>query len=377
MTRASRTTLVAIVVAAVIGAAPGTAEASGYLQLATSGVARAQAWRDHRSHKRHGDRRWYDERLNDRDTYPLATIWGSVALFESIDLIDTTQPSRPHKRAVDAFARGAERYWDKRLPPGGGYAPYPGDRAANVQTWMDDNGWWGLAFFDAWRATREPRYLNDAQRAFNYSVGAGWDPAAGGLWWNTYRPYKSGVAMGATSLLGAYLYSATGNSSYLSWTKQLIGWATQNLWNAHDQLYAKDSFDDTSQPYVEGPFAEAHQLICQTTGDSYYCNQARALANRSYNRFYNRWSELNQGPQYDAIYLRVMLEYGAATGDGRWLELARHEADRALANSATSGGFYLRAWDGSDMSSHQAVPGMLRTHASTVELFAALARAGG
>ena len=372
--------LAAIVLAAALtlpAPAPARAAMPSYLQLAQSGAARAQAWRDHRSKRRHGDRHWYDEQLNDHATYPLATIWGAVPLFETLDLLDIAQPSAKHRRAVAAFAHGAERYWDPALPPHGGFAPYPGDRAANVQTWMDDDGWWGLAFFDAWRSTHEPRYLSDAERAFGYAVAAGWDQSAGGLWWNTHHPYKSGVAMGANALLGAELYGATRNGGYLATTEQLIGWATQHLWNSHDQLYAKDSYDDTSQPYVEGPFTEAHELICQTTGDAAYCSAARTLANRAYSRFYNPYSELNQGPQYDAIYLRVMLDYGRATGDGRWLALARHEASRALADARTGGGLYLRAWDGSDMRRHQAVPGMLRTHAATVELFAALAAAGG
>jgi len=367
--------LIAVLLLAAAATTANGADAN-YLQLAQRGAAQAQrTWRDHRDKRRHGDRRWYDERLHDHDTYPLATIWGAVPLFETLDLIELAHPSRKNRRAVDAFAHGAERYWDRRLTPGGGYAPYPGDRAPDVQTWMDDNGWWGLGFLDAWRATHESRYLADAERGFNYAYAAGWDPAAGGLWWNTHHPYKSGVAMGANALLSSLLYTATHDPSYLSTAEQLIGWATQNLWNAHDQLYAKDSFDQTSQPYVEGGFAEAHEVICQATGDSFYCNQARTLADRSYARFFNRYSELNQGPQYDVIYLRVMLEYGKATGETRWRALASHEAERALVNARTGNNVYLRAWDGSDMSRHQAAPGMLRTDAATVELFAALAGA--
>ena len=52
-----------------------------YLTLAQAGVAQAeQRWRNPRLG-------WYDERLGDRERYPLATIWGIVPLFESLDAI--------------------------------------------------------------------------------------------------------------------------------------------------------------------------------------------------------------------------------------------------------------------------------------------------
>ncbi len=56
------------------------------------------------------------------------------------------------RAAVEAFAKGAERYWDAALKPYPGFAPYPGDRGKTT-AWFDDNGWWGLAFLDAYRAT--------------------------------------------------------------------------------------------------------------------------------------------------------------------------------------------------------------------------------
>ena len=127
-------------------------------------------------------------------------------------------------------------------------------------------------------------------------------------------------------------------------------------------------------PYVEGPLTYAHEVICQATGDASYCAAARTLADRAFDRF----PELSMGPQYDTIYLGTMLAYGAATGDSRWRALAVHEADRAQANARDAvSGLYLRAWDGSDMGAHQAVPGMLRTDAATVSLFAWLAATPG
>lgn len=56
---------------------------------------------------------------------------------------------------------------------------------------------------DAYRATGEARYLRDADRALSFALAAGWDQRAGGLWWNTGHPYKSGEALAANSWLAA------------------------------------------------------------------------------------------------------------------------------------------------------------------------------
>ncbi len=151
-----------------------TAAQQGYLALARSGVAHAQRrWRDPR-------RGWYDARLDDHERYPLATIWDIVPLFESLDAITIAQPTSTNRHAVARFAAGAERYLNRGLRPIPGYSPYPGDREPNTETWFDDNGWWGLAFLQAYRATGTRRYLTDAERALRYIAAAGWEPNGGG-----------------------------------------------------------------------------------------------------------------------------------------------------------------------------------------------------
>ena len=85
--------------------------------------------------------------------------------------------------------------------------PIPGDRYRGAEAWFDDNGWLGVAFVDAYKATGERRYLRDAQRAFNFAATQGWDAAGGGgMWWNTDHPYHAGEALASNSLLGMLLY---------------------------------------------------------------------------------------------------------------------------------------------------------------------------
>lgn len=334
----------------------------GYLRIAEQGVARAErTWRDRRLG-------WYDERRNDHDQLPLATIWDIAPLFEALDAVDIAAPSAAHRAAVVAFAAGAERYFDATLRPTPGYAPYPNDRG-QVRLWFDDNGWWGLAFMDAYRATGSARYLRDAERAFAFIAAQGWDSAGGGMWWNTSHPYKAGEALAAGSLLGALLFAHTHKPFYLNQVNKFLTWADGNFLTDLG-LYDRTSSDPTPTPYVEGPLVEAHQMLCQA-GQPAVCARASQLANACWQRFEAR---LNMGPQFDTIYLHWMLVYSSQTGDSRWPALAEQMAGDAQANAlSTQQGLYLRAWDGTSITDHQAQPNMLQSDAATVELFAWLA----
>jgi hypothetical protein len=110
---------------------------------------------------------------------------------------------------------------------------------------------------------------------------------------------------------------------------------------------------------------EAHQVLCEA-GVHKACARAAQLADASAERFSDR---LDMGPQFDAIYLHWMLRYGAQTGDPRWRALADEMASRALPRARDARGLYLRAWDGTPITEHQAVPNMLQTDAATLELF--------
>src|SRR5438270_40325 len=256
--------------ASAASAAPGVAAVSPpaglstaqtrWLALAQDGVSAAhRAWSDRR-------RGWYDARLHDGDRYPLATIWDIVPLFESIDAIAIAEPTPANRRAVARFAAGAERYLNRGLRPLPGFSPYPGDRSAATPTWFDDNGWWGLAFVNAYLATGTRRYLADAERALRYIAAAGWDPRAGGIWWNTRHPYKAGEALASGTLLATLLYEQTRSPFALAQASRFLAWADTSGFSAADGLYAGSSIDPTPIDYIEGPLIYAQAVLCAATG---------------------------------------------------------------------------------------------------------------
>ena len=338
-----------------------TAAQRSYLALAKHGVARAQQrWRDRR-------RGWYDARLGDRDRYPLATIWDIVPLFESIDAIAIAQPTAANKRAVRRFAAGAERYLNRGLRPLPGYSPYPGDRTAATETWFDDNGWWGVAFMNAYRATGSWRYVADAERALRYIAAVGWDGREGGIWWNTHHPYKAGEALASATLLATLLYEQTRSSFALGQARKYLAWANTAGFSAVDDLYAGSNVNPTPIDYIEAPLIYAQALLCAVTATASDCERAAQLKGVALQRF---GYLLDFSPQYDAIYLQWMLALYSLQGDRTLYALAADNARDAQARASNGEGLYLRSWNGQALPPQYAQPDMLQTHAATTSLFA-------
>jgi hypothetical protein len=334
------------------------------LALAQAGVAAAkQHWWDPK-------RGWYDSRLDDHERYPLATIWDSVPLFEALDAIAIAQPNAANLHAVASFAAGAERYLNRGLRPVPGYSPYPGDREANTETWFDDNGWWGVAFVNAYRATGVRRYLTDAERALRYVAAAGWARGAGGIWWNTEHPFKSGPALAADSLLATLVYESDRSAFALAQARKFIAWANTGGFSSAEGLYVDSSVSTTPVDYIEAPLIYAQALLCHLTGASAECERARQLQGVALQRF---GYLLDFSPQYDAIYLQWMLALYSLEGDNTLYLLAADNARDAQTRAANGQGLYLLSWNGETLPALDAQPGMLQTHAATTSLFAWLA----
>jgi glycosyl hydrolase family 76 len=335
-----------------------------YLALAKGGIARAEHWRDRRLD-------WYDARLGDRERYPLATIWDIVPMFESIDAIAIAQPTPANRRAVARFAAGAERYLNRGLRPLPGYSPYPGDREAGTETWFDDNGWWGVAFMNAYRATGTRRYLLDAERALRYIATAGWDPREGGIWWNTEHPYKAGEALAAGTLLATLIYQQTHSSFALAQASRFLAWANTSGFSTSDGLYAASNISSTPIDYIEGPLIYAQALLCRVApAAGSDCERAEQLKTVALRRF---GALLDFSPQYDAIYLQWLLALYSLDHDASLYALAADNARDAQTRARDARGLYLRSWNGETLPAQYAAPGMLQTQAATTSLFAWLA----
>jgi Glycosyl hydrolase family 76 len=349
-----------------------------------------------------------------------------VPLFETVDETALASPTAANENRVVAFANYAEGYWDRNVTPAPGvhrktpaYAPYPGSWS-NVETFFDDDGWWGLAFMDASQAMRqsgrarlEARYLADAQRAFTLISRNGWDATdGGGIWWNTDHVIpgghgRSGEALAAATDLAARLYQATGQPRYLQVAENYITWANQNLL-ASDGNYGLQIPNASVMPSDgQGAMVAAFTALCEARASvppsvyagippnraggadpSYrlpadptsWCSWAQALAGHTAfgitigGATFDAYVPLNDGPQWDDIYVRGLLCLYGYDHDSRWYGVAAQTAQRILDDAQSPSGVFLKAWNGSS-SVPGSVPGMLQTDASSLSVLAALAGA--
>jgi hypothetical protein len=88
-----------------------------------------------------------------------------------------------------------------------------------------------------------------------------------------------------------------------------------------------------------------------------------------------RFPTLTMGPQFDAIYLRSLLEAYRMDHDPRWYRIAAAVGAEAMAHAARPDGLYLRTWDGRPMGALGTPANKLQTHAATTSVLAWLAAA--
>jgi hypothetical protein len=391
-----------------------------YLRPANDGVKQTHRWWN-------PGRRWYSSVLGGSN---VASLWGSVPLFEALSGLEIAQPSRRHRHQLNRFALGAERFLNPALEPVPGFGPKPGQHEAGKTTWFDDNGWWGMAFLDAYRTTGNSRYLADAQVAQNFISVTAWDTTPGrpgGIWWNTNHSFYAGESLAGGTLLSARLYAITHDRRYLDDALRYIAWGDVWLTDPTTGLYARlrkpgtygvpvtggaraaaadleaearnpdqaakleaaggpaasagsaeaassnyPPFAPSPMPYVNGPMILAHRIICEQTGENSYCQRAEQLAATTlwvYRRFW-------MGPQFDFWYVRTMLEFAQLDNGGDWYGIAQRSGRSALHRARDRHGLYLRTWYGKKASTASAPKGSLQLHSANAALFAWMAALG-
>jgi predicted alpha-1,6-mannanase (GH76 family) len=98
-----------------------------------------------------------------------------------------------------------------------------------INNFYDDEGWWALAWIDAYDLTQNQQYLAMAETIFA-DMSGGWDTTCGGgIWWSKDRGYKNAIANELFLSVAAHLATrdSAKSATYLSWANKEWLWFAQ------------------------------------------------------------------------------------------------------------------------------------------------------
>lgn len=165
--------------------------------------------------------------------------------------------------------------------------------------YYDDEGWWGLAWVDAYDLTGDATYLSEAETIFN-DIAASWPSPCGngGVWWDRAHTYVNAIANELFFQLAAALANRTSGddqNTYKTWTQNIWAW-----FQASGMINSSNTIND-------------------------------GLTSDCANNGGNVWS-YNQG-----VILGALVEYNRFSGDASLISTATNIADAAIAALAPQG----------------------------------------
>jgi predicted alpha-1,6-mannanase (GH76 family) len=252
--------------------------------------------------------------------------WNSAnALDAIIDYMKTTGSRTYMSDVSNTFAKAVNE-----APP-----PTPGNF---IDTAYDDTQWWALTWVNAYELTRNPAYLQMAEKIHSYVTGA-WTPSqcGGGLIWQTTNTYQNSVTNELFLELSARLYLVTHQASYLQWAQKELAW-----FNASGLINSANLINDglttscqnngqTTWTYNQGVILGGLTALYEATHDQANLTEAQQIANAAISTLVSSNGILmepcagscpSQNPdqtQFKGIFMRNLDALYQVTGDQTYL----------------------------------------------------------
>ncbi|MCW2503895.1 MAG: glycosyl hydrolase, family 76 [Actinomycetia bacterium] len=232
---------------------------------------------------------------------------------------------------------------------------------------MDDTGWWGLAWVDAYDLTKDSRYLTTARADADFIAGY-WDGVCGGgVWGKDSKNAKNSISNALYIQLTAALHNRIpGDTTYLQRAKAAWTWYRTKLVTSSNMI--TDGIDMATcangtgsiWTYNQGVILSALAELSKATGDATLLTTARQLANTSTTSGYihsggilRDWCEPDgcagnpgDSPSFKGPYVRGVGTLNRLLTDHPYTAYLDKQADTAYAKSRTSLSHYGLSWAG-------------------------------
>lgn len=232
------------------------------------------------------------------------------------------------------------------------FAAAQSQHANFLNNYYDDDGWWALAWIEAYDVTGDAQYLSMAETIFTAMTGA-WDSTCGGgVWWNASRTYKNAIPNELFLSIAAKLANRTtgaSQSNYLSWAQREWAWfKASGMINA--QSLVNDGLNSsnpnactnngrTTWTYNQGVILGGLVELYNSDKDPTLLPEAELIANAAMvalakNGILTEHGTLSgsDGPQFKGIFMRNLAELNAAAPNPQYKVFADANATSIVAN---------------------------------------------
>jgi predicted alpha-1,6-mannanase (GH76 family) len=220
-----------------------------------------------------------------------------------------------------------------------------------LNEFYDDEGWWALAWANAYETSRDTRYLAMAESIFADMAG-GWDnTCGGGIWWKKNKKYKNAIANELFLSLSAKLARISPDparrATYLAWAQREWDWFAASGMINGDSL-VNDGLDAacrnnqrTAWSYNQGVILAGLTDLAAQNGDRRLLERARSIALAAISRLSDKNGILHDvceprcgadGTQFKGIFARNLAVLHSAVPDPRFRAFLHANAESVWRN---------------------------------------------
>ncbi|HWA93372.1 MAG TPA: glycoside hydrolase family 76 protein [Terracidiphilus sp.] len=234
-----------------------------------------------------------------------------------------------------------------------------------LNDYYDDEGWWALAWIDAYDLTGNKQYLDTAESIF-HNMTTGWDnTCGGGIWWSKKRTYKNAIANELFLSVAAHLANRVADpdqsKAYLKWARREWKWFRHTGMIEQDHLIS-DGLDSsckdnhkTKWSYNQGVILGGLSELSHKTGKKKLLRTAQKTADAAMVKLADKNGILHDpcepkcgadGTQFKGIFVRNLSLLNQTAPQQRNAEFIVRNAESILTKDQSADHAFGVVWSG-------------------------------
>ena len=274
----------------------------------------------------------------EKDSRPVSYLRPLCALLQANNEMETVM--NKGNLLMPAFKIIQKYHTD--LSPAPAYASYAVPLGGGSR-FYDDNQWIGITAMDAYKRTKDERWLLTGKEIYRFMM-TGYDTVAGGglYWQEGNKSFKNTCSNGPGIILAAQLYQATKEQPYLDTALLLFKWVNANLKSAAGLYYdniktATYAVDKKQYSYNTGTMLQSAIYLYESTNDKTYLQQATAIADSSVS-FFLANTTFKDDYWFSAVLLRSYQHLLKYNKDSKYILAFKNGVDEAINNNKNANG---------------------------------------